>query len=52
MLGDAPDLDIAVKAEADRHAARMFMNLLAAADGEWAAVSAKSLWPTLRLEKL
>lgn len=30
MLGSAPDLDIAFKGEADREAARNFMDLLAA----------------------
>ena len=31
LLGSAPDLDVAFKDEADRDAARNFMNLLAAA---------------------
>jgi hypothetical protein len=34
MLGDAPDLDVAFKDEADREAARNFMDLAAAADPE------------------
>ena len=34
MLGHAPDLDVAFKEEADREAARNFMDLLAASDGE------------------
>jgi hypothetical protein len=32
MLGAAPDLDVAFKSEADREAARTFMDLLAASD--------------------
>ena len=32
MLGAAPDLDAAFKSEADREAARNFMDLLAASD--------------------
>lgn len=32
MLGDAPDLDVAFKHEADREAARNLMDLLAASD--------------------
>ena len=32
MLGAAPDLDVAFKSEADREAARNFMDLLAASD--------------------
>jgi hypothetical protein len=34
MLGAAPDLDVAFKNEADREAARNFMDLLHGADGE------------------
>jgi hypothetical protein len=34
MLGGAPDLDVAFKDEADRNAARNFMDMLAAADLE------------------
>ena len=34
MLGQAPDLDVAFKEEADRDAARNLMDLLAAADDE------------------
>jgi hypothetical protein len=34
MLGHAPDLDIAFKAEADREAARNLMDMLAASNGE------------------
>ena len=34
MLGEAPDLDVAFKDEADREAARDLMDLLAAADGD------------------
>jgi hypothetical protein len=33
MLGQAPDLDVAFKEEADREAARNLMDLLAASDG-------------------
>lgn len=33
MLDHAPDLDVAFKDEADRQAARNFMDLLAASDG-------------------
>lgn len=33
LLGAAPDLDVAFKDEADREAARNFMDLLAAAGG-------------------
>ena len=32
MLGAAPELDVAFKSEADREAARNFMDLLAASD--------------------
>ena len=32
MLGAAPDLDVAFKSEADREAARNFMDLLAASE--------------------
>ena len=34
LLGRAPDLDVAFKDESDREAARNFMNLLAASDGD------------------
>jgi hypothetical protein len=34
MLGQAPDLDVAFKDEADREAARNLMDLLAASEGE------------------
>ena len=34
LLGEAPDLDVAFKDEADREAARDLMDLLAAADGD------------------
>ena len=34
MLGHAPDLDVAFEEEADREAARNFMDLLAAAGGD------------------
>ena len=34
MLGQAPELDVAFKEEADREAARNFMDLLAEAGGE------------------
>jgi hypothetical protein len=34
MLGSAPDLDVAFKNEADREAARNFMDLLHGASGE------------------
>lgn len=34
MLGDAPDLDVAFKDEEDREAARNFMDLMAASDGQ------------------
>jgi len=34
MLGQAPDLDVAFKDEADREAARNLMDLLAASGGE------------------
>ena len=34
MLGAAPALDVAFKHEADREAARNFMDLLAASEGE------------------
>lgn len=34
MLGEAPDLDVAFKEEADRDAARDLMDLLAASDNE------------------
>jgi len=34
VLGQAPDLDVAFKDEADREAARNFMDLLAANDGD------------------
>ena len=34
MLGQAPDLDVAFKEEADREAARNLMDLLAASGGE------------------
>jgi len=34
MLGQAPDLDVAFKDEADREAARNLMDLLAAGDGD------------------
>ena len=34
MLGQAPDLDVAFEEEADREAARNFMDLLAASDDE------------------
>jgi len=34
MLGQAPDLDVAFEVEADREAARNFMDLLAASDDE------------------
>lgn len=34
MLGSAPDLDVAFESEADRDAARTFMDLLAASDGD------------------
>ncbi|KRA83735.1 hypothetical protein [Altererythrobacter sp. Root672] len=34
MLGQAPDLDVAFKEEADREAARNLMDLLAAGDGD------------------
>lgn len=34
MLGQAPDLDVAFKDEADREAARNLMDLLAAHDGD------------------
>jgi hypothetical protein len=34
MLGQAPDLDIAFKEEADREAARNLMDLLAASEGD------------------
>lgn len=33
LLGEAPDLDVAFKDEADREAARNFMDLLGAAEG-------------------
>jgi hypothetical protein len=34
VLGQAPDLDVAFKDEADREAARNFMDLLAASEGD------------------
>ena len=34
LLGSAPDLDTAFKDEADREAARNFMDLMAASEGE------------------
>jgi hypothetical protein len=34
LLGQAPDLDVAFKDEADRDAARNLMDLLAATDGD------------------
>lgn len=34
MLGEAPDLDVAFKDEADRQAARNLMDLLAASEGD------------------
>ena len=34
MLGQAPDLDVAFKDEADREAARNLMDLLAGSEGE------------------
>jgi hypothetical protein len=34
LLGSAPDLDVAFKDEGDREAARNFMDLIAAAEGE------------------
>lgn len=34
MMGAAPDLDVAFKDEADRNAARNFMDLLSAADSK------------------
>jgi len=34
VLGEAPDLDVAFKDEADREAARNFMDLLAASEGD------------------
>jgi hypothetical protein len=34
LLGQAPDLDVAFKDEADREAARNLMDLLAAPDGD------------------
>jgi hypothetical protein len=34
MLGQAPDLDVAFEEEADREAARNFMDLLAASGGD------------------
>lgn len=34
MLGQAPDLDVAFKDEADREAARNLMDLMAASEGE------------------
>lgn len=34
VLGQAPDLDVAFKDEADREAARNFMDLLAAGQGD------------------
>ena len=34
LLGQAPDLDVAFKDEADREAARDLMDMLAAANGE------------------
>ena len=34
MLGSAPDLDVAFESEQDRDAARTFMDLLAASEGE------------------
>ena len=34
MLGQAPDLDVAFKDEADREAARNLMDLLAAGEGD------------------
>jgi hypothetical protein len=34
MLGNAPDLDVAFKAEADREAARNFMDLIGRMDEE------------------
>jgi hypothetical protein len=34
MLGEAPDLDVAFKEEADREAARNFMDLIAAGSPE------------------
>jgi len=34
VLGDAPDLDVAFKDDADREAARNFMDLFAANDGD------------------
>jgi hypothetical protein len=34
LLGAAPDLDVAFKDDADRQAARSFMDLMAAAEGE------------------
>ncbi len=36
MLGSAPDLDLAFEAEEDREAARNFMDLLAASEGDGA----------------
>jgi hypothetical protein len=35
LLGRAPDLDVAFKDESDREAARNFMDLLAASDGDF-----------------
>ncbi|MCL6683532.1 hypothetical protein [Sphingomonas alba] len=37
MLGQAPDLDVAFKDEAEREAARNLMDLLAASGGEYRA---------------
>ena len=34
MLGSTPDLDVAFESEADRDAARTFMDLLAASDDD------------------
>jgi hypothetical protein len=34
LLGEAPDLDVAFKAEEDREAARNLMDLLAAGEGD------------------
>ena len=34
MLGSAPDLDVAFESEQDRGAARTFIDLLAASEGE------------------
>ena len=37
MFGSAPDLDVAFENEEDREAARNFMDLLAASEGDGAA---------------